>query len=131
MQPVDRGTPTSRRDCLRRVTSPAISLDALARLWSVPAYSRTGQRIGRLDDAFAEVRGGNARWVSIAFGLVRRRHVVVPAASVQLRREAIVVDHTKARVRASPAIAGAMIDSDTDRRLNEYYGISEGDPATE
>lgn len=104
-----------------------MSLDALAKLWNAPAYSSTGQRIGRLDNAFGENRGGQVRWVSIAFGLLRRQFVVVPAASVQLDGDAIVVDHTKAHVRSSPRVVGPTIEPDVDRRLRDHYGCSQGD----
>lgn len=109
------------------VNRPPVSLDALAKRWRVPVFSRTGHRIGRLDDAFSEARGGPVRWVAITYGLLRRRFVVVPPSRVQLGRDAIVVDETKAHVRSSPAVHGSTIDLETDRRLREHYRCEDVD----
>ena len=85
--------------------------------------------IGKVTDIYA-TDDGYPMWVGVdaSPGIGRGRTVLVPLARIKDEGGELRVPYSKQRIIDSPEVDGdAVISSDCDRRLRDFYGIDTGD----
>lgn len=83
-----------------------------------------GDRIGRVEDVYAERDTGEPMWAVVHTGLLGIKRNIVPVTEVRTVGDAFVqLPYTEEKVTNAPAVdPGEQLSDDEVRALNEYYG---------
>jgi len=87
------------------------------------AVDRSGNKIGRIEDVYADDDTGQAEWLAVHTGLFGSHVSFVPLQGAQTQGDDLMVAYEKDLVKDAPRCAadGHLSESDEDR-LYEYYG---------
>jgi hypothetical protein len=88
-----------------------------------------GDTIGTIEDIFLDRQTGEPAWAAVKTGLFGLKHTVVPIRDAQPTDDGKVrVPLQKEKVKDAPRIdPDGELSSDEERRLWEYYGLSDYD----
>jgi hypothetical protein len=88
-----------------------------------------GDTIGTIEDIFLDRQTGEPGWAAVKTGLFGLKHTLVPIRDAQLTDDGKVrVPLQKEKVKDAPRIdPDGELDPDEERRLWEYYGLSDYD----
>jgi hypothetical protein len=84
-----------------------------------------GERVGKLDEVFYPVSGGEAVFVAVKSGLLGRHSSLVPLASAAVGRDYLHLAYSKAAIEHanSELKGGDGVDRYSARQLGELYGV--------
>ena len=88
-----------------------------------------GDTIGTIEDIFLDRQTGEPGWAAVKTGLFGLKHTVVPIRGAEPTDDGKVrVPLQKEKVKDAPRIdPDGELDPDEERRLWEYYGLSDYD----
>jgi hypothetical protein len=88
-----------------------------------------GETIGTIEGVFLDRQTGEPAWAAVKTGLFGLKHTVVPIRDAQPTDDGNVrVGVQKEKVKHAPRIdPDGELDPDEERRLWEYYGLSDYD----
>ena len=100
----------------------AITIEELRRLDGHDVYDRDANKIGVVEEVFAN-DADRAEFIGIGTGFLRMGRALVPAESAVVEGDAIRVPFAKDTVKASPDVSGDYVDEAEARRLYDHYGL--------
>jgi sporulation protein YlmC with PRC-barrel domain len=88
-----------------------------------------GAKIGTIEDVFLDRQTGEPAWAAVKTGLFGLKHTLVPIRDPELIGDNEVrVNLRKEKVKDAPRIdPGGELTPEEERRLWEYYGLSDYD----
>ncbi len=101
-----------------------MTLDELLAIRGKQALSVEGDKIGTVDEIYADVATGEPEWVSIGAGLFGMKHVLVPVSGLKKENGNVRLDYAREQIKNAPDTGGDEISIDAERRLAEYYGLT-------
>src|SRR4051812_10354718 len=104
---------------MQDIMSPERFADARGRT----VYSSDGEKIGEIEDIFADDQTGQIVWVGLGTGLLGAKRVVVPVQGLGDQGQDYTVPYTKDQVKDSPDIDDDEISQQTERELYAHYGL--------
>jgi uncharacterized protein (TIGR02271 family) len=106
-----------------------MQMDQLQQLRGAPVVDSTGDQIGKVDEIFYDVDGGQPEWIGLGTGFFGKKRVLVPVQGAQIEGDGVQVPYEKDHVNGAPDIDSDEIGHDTERDLYAYYNLSGGDVA--
>src|SRR5918995_48861 len=86
---------------------------------------RNGEKIGTIDEVYADREGGEPEWALVHTGLLGTSKSFVPLLGAAPSREHVRVAVDKQAVKDSPSVeAGQELSEAEERRLFEHYGVA-------
>jgi uncharacterized protein (TIGR02271 family) len=91
------------------------------------AVDRNGDKIGRIDDIYADDDTGQPEWLTVHTGMFGGHVSFVPLRGAQAQGDDLLVAYDKDQVKDAPrAEADGHLSEDEEDRLYEYYGMGAG-----
>ena len=104
---------------------PEKTVEQLADCRGAAVYDSCGERIGRVEEIFADKPTAEPQWLGIGTGIFGKKQVVVPLASASTSPDGVTVPFSKEQVNDSPEVDvfpnGIGVES--ERNLYGYYGL--------
>jgi hypothetical protein len=89
------------------------------------AYDRNGQKVGSIDEIYADEETGQPSWFAIRTGLFGMRQTFVPIPGATTAEDHVVVAFDKDQVKDAPSIdPEGHLNHDEERQLWEHYGLT-------
>src|SRR5438067_1741526 len=89
------------------------------------AYDRSGDKVGKISEVYADDQTGEPEWLAVSTGLFGSKVSFVPIEGAGVSGEDITIAFTKDRVKDAPnAEADGHLSEDEERRLYAHYGWS-------
>jgi uncharacterized protein (TIGR02271 family) len=87
-----------------------------------PVFDSAGDQIGKVEEIFYDVDGGQPEWIGLGTGFFGTKRVLVPVEGAQPEGDGLRVPYEKDQVKGAPDIDDDEISHDTERELYAYYG---------
>jgi uncharacterized protein (TIGR02271 family) len=85
---------------------------------------RDGEKIGQIDEVYADQQGGQPEWALVNTGLFGTKKTFVPITGANPNGEDLTVPVSKQQVKDAPRIdADQELSEDEERRLFEHYEV--------
>jgi uncharacterized protein (TIGR02271 family) len=95
------------------------------------AVDRNGDKIGRIDDIYADDDTGQPEWLTVHTGMFGGHMTFVPLRGAQMQGDDLMVAYDKDQVKDAPrAEADGHLTEQEEDRLYEYYGMGAGFAST-
>jgi len=95
------------------------------------AVDRNGDKIGRIDDIYADDDTGQPEWLAVHTGMFGGHVSFVPMRGAQLQGDNLMVAYDKDQVKDAPrAEADGHLSEQEEDRLYDYYGLGAGFAST-
>jgi len=95
------------------------------------AVDRNGDKIGKIDDIYADDDTGQPEWLAVHTGMFGGHVSFVPLRGAQAQGDGLMVAYDKDRVKDAPrAEADGHLSEQEEDRLYEYYGVGAGFAST-
>jgi uncharacterized protein (TIGR02271 family) len=95
------------------------------------AVDRNGDKIGRIDDIYADDDTGQPEWLTVHTGMFGGHVSFVPLRGAQVQGDDLMVAYDKDQVKDAPrAEADGHLSEDEEDRLYDYYGMGAGYAST-
>jgi sporulation protein YlmC with PRC-barrel domain len=89
---------------------------------------REGEKVGKIDEVYANKRDGRRRWALVTTGLFGTRKMFVPLHDATPAGEDVRVPLEKAHVKDAPNIeADGGLSESEERELLAHYDVADGD----
>jgi stress response protein YsnF len=90
------------------------------------AYDAHGEKIGRIENVYADDQTGRAEWVTVKTGWFGTNVSFVPIRGAERQDDDMIVAWDKDTVKNAPNLdADAHLSEEEERRLYAHYGIQE------
>jgi sporulation protein YlmC with PRC-barrel domain len=90
-----------------------------------PAYDRTGDKIGTVEDVYDDAETGQPAWLAIKTGLFGMNRSFVPADKAEVQGDTLVLPYDKQQIKDAPNIApDYQLTHDEERAMYEHYGLN-------
>lgn len=83
----------------------------------------SGEKVGKVDEVFYAVGGGQAEFVAVKSGLLGRRSHLVPLAEASVGRDYIRVAYTQEQIEHADGAPEGPLDPQTADRVSALYGL--------
>ena len=100
-----------------------MQMDQLQQMKGAPVVDSTGDQIGKVEEIFYDVDGGQPEWIGLGTGFFGTKRVLVPVQGAQPQDGGIQVPYEKDHVKGAPDIDADEIGHDTERELYAYYNL--------
>lgn len=92
------------------------------------AYSRDGEKIGRIGQIYIDDASGQPEWASVSTGLFGTRESLVPLRGADLGSDDVRLAFSKDEIRNAPNVDPdeGRLSEDEERRLFGHYGVDYG-----
>lgn len=85
-------------------------------------YDRSGEKVGRIVELYAESAEGPPDWALVGMGFMRARLTFVPLDRIQQRKGEVQVPYSKEELEGAPMIeADREISQEEEEALFSYY----------
>jgi uncharacterized protein (TIGR02271 family) len=103
-----------------------MQMDQLQQMRGAPVIDSTGDQIGKVEEIFYDVDGGQPEWIGLGTGFFGTKRVLVPVQGAQTQGDGIQVPYEKDHVKGAPDIDHDEISHETERDLYAYYNLGSG-----
>ncbi len=104
-----------------------ISIDQARTLQGKDLYGTGGEKLGTIDDLYADRDGGEPTFATVHTGLFGTKTHFVPLASAELTSDGVQVPYAKSLVGDAPNIdPDAELSPAEEQRLYSHYGVTGG-----
>ena len=103
-----------------------MQMDQLQQMQGAPVVDSTGDQIGKVEEIFYDVDGGQPEWIGLGTGFFGTKRVLVPVQGAQPNGDGIQVPYEKDHVKGAPDIDADEISHETERELYAYYNLTGG-----
>jgi uncharacterized protein (TIGR02271 family) len=103
-----------------------MQMDQLQQLRGAPVVDSTGEQIGKVEEVFYDVGGGQPEWIGLGTGFFSTKRVLVPVQGAEIQDDSVQVPYDKDHVKGAPDVDSDEIGHDTERELYAYYGLAGG-----
>jgi uncharacterized protein (TIGR02271 family) len=109
-----------------------MTVEELQQLRGAPVYANNHEKIGLVEEIFADYQIAQPEWLGVGTGFLRTKRVLVPVAGAWVKADAVYVPYEKDLVKDSPDTDDDELSQDTERALYSHYGMdySERDSAS-
>jgi len=89
------------------------------------AYSREGEKIGRIGNVYVDDETGQPQFLSVTTGLFGTNQTFVPAAEAERDGDRVTVPFAKESVKDAPNVRPdhGHLDLEDERRIFDFYGL--------
>ena len=102
--------------------------EEITRLRGATLVDRDGDKIGSIDEVYADEHTGEPEWMAVRTGLFGTKLTFVPIAEVQRTGDEVRVPYEKARVKDAPnADPDGQLSQEEEQRLYSHYGLEYGE----
>ena len=109
-----------------------MQMNELQQLHGAPVFSQSGEQIGKVEEIFYDVEGGQPEWVGLGTGFFGTKRVLVPVQGAQPQGDGLQVPYEKEHVQGAPDIDDDEISAETASDLYGYYDLGgSGDDGVE
>jgi uncharacterized protein (TIGR02271 family) len=104
-----------------------LSLEQFRTLSGRTLVGRDGEKLGKIDQLYADSDGGSPTFVTVSTGLFGSNTTFVPVGDAHLQGDDLAVPYTKDQVKDAPNVApDGELSVDEEDRLYAHYGIGSG-----
>jgi uncharacterized protein (TIGR02271 family) len=90
------------------------------------AYDRSGDKVGKIEEIYADDHSGEPEWFAVSTGLFGSKVSFVPLEGANLAGDDVTIAFTKDQVKNAPnAEADGHLSEEEERRLYDHYGWSD------
>jgi len=100
-----------------------LTMERLDQMRGATVYDEAGEKIGRVEEIFADVDTEQPEWIGIGTGFLGTKRVLVPLQGATMDDDGFRVAYGKDLIKDSPDIDGDEISQDTERELAAHYGV--------
>ncbi|HZD86594.1 MAG TPA: PRC and DUF2382 domain-containing protein [Gaiellaceae bacterium] len=88
------------------------------------AVGRDGDDIGEIEDVYADMCTGDARWAALSSGFLGRKKRLVPLDGATIETEQVTLPYEKSHVKDAPEADGdERLSEERRREVLEHYGL--------
>ena len=100
-----------------------MQMDQLQQMRGAPVIDSTGDQVGKVEEIFYDVDGGQPEWIGLGTGFFGTKRVLVPVQGAQPHEDGIRIPYEKDHVKGAPDIDADEISHETERDLYAYYNL--------
>jgi uncharacterized protein (TIGR02271 family) len=107
---------------------PVNATEEITRLRGATLVDRNGDKIGSIDEIYADQETGRPEWMAVSTGLFGTRQTFVPLAEAETTGDEVRVPYEKAQVKDAPNVdPDGELSQDEEARLYSHYGLQYGE----
>jgi uncharacterized protein (TIGR02271 family) len=107
---------------------PVNATEEITRLRGATLVDRDGDKIGSIDEIYADQDTGKPEWMAVRTGLFGTRLSFVPLAEAEVTGDDVRVPYEKAQVKDAPNVdPDGELSQDEEARLYGHYGLEYGE----
>ena len=104
-----------------------LSMDQFRTLIGRRLMGGDGEKIGKIDQLYADSEGGSPTFVTVETGLFGTNTTFVPVGAASMQGEDLLVPYTKDQVREAPNVApDGELSAEEEDQLYAHYGLGRG-----
>ena len=104
-----------------------LSMDQFRTLAGRSLVGRDGEKLGKIDQLYADSDGGSPTFVTVSTGLFGSNTTFVPVGDAHLQGDDLAVPYSKDQVKDAPNVApDGELSVEEEDRLYAHYGIGSG-----
>lgn len=109
-----------------------LSMDEARKVIGAIAYTRDGDRIGRIGQLYLDDATEQPEWITVSTGLFSAKESFVPLADALVDGDRVTVPYSKDQVRDAPPVdAGeGHLSEEQEAELYRHYGLPASGPFT-
>src|SRR6266516_826651 len=102
-------------------------MDEARKVIGAIAYTRDGDRIGRIGQLYLDDATEQPEWITVSTGLFGTKESFVPLAEAQADGDRVTVPYTKDQVKGAPRVEAGEghLSEAEEAELYRYYGLPE------
>ncbi len=100
-----------------------MTMDQILEMRGSPVYSSDGEKIGKVEEIFADEATDQPEWIGIGTGFFSTKRVLVPVEGASMSEDGLTVPYLKDQVKDSPDIDSDELSQETEKELYAYYGL--------
>ena len=109
-----------------------LSMEQFRTLAGRTVVGRDGEKIGKIDQLYADSTGGEPTFVTVETGLFGTKTTFVPVGDASLSGDDVSVPYTKDQVKDAPSVdPDGELSAEEEDRLYAHYGIGGGQAAAD